>query len=121
MLPQLMGFFFRSHLIIILSFTSLSSETPSSTDELLANVGGPIWALDWCPTVESSAHQFLAVGVHNRTEEYHSFGRRYVGGKNMIQIWRLTGKSSPPPSTAKEPEAGAEDEEEEEQDVNNNN
>lgn len=58
--------------------------------ETVMNTGGPIWALDWCPT-RSAVHphsQFAAVSAHASPSETHILGKRYVG-KGMIQIWSM--------------------------------
>jgi len=68
---------------------------------IIANTGGPIWALEWYPCEASYEENFLAVGVYNANwsdymiEEwpvssalYHTTSRIY-NGPNMIQIWKL--------------------------------
>jgi hypothetical protein len=48
--------------------------------ETVMNTGGPIWALDWCPT-RSAVHphsQFAAVSAHASPSETHILGKRCV-------------------------------------------
>jgi WD40 repeat protein len=60
----------------------------SNHKDLLMNVGGPVWALDWCPrsSVDEVA-QYIAVSAYN-SDEYHVFSKPY-SGKHIIQIWSL--------------------------------
>lgn len=52
-------------------------------------VGGPIWAMEWCPTPEgAAAAQYVALYCHRTMEETHSV----VGlhrGPALLQLWGL--------------------------------
>jgi WD40 repeat protein len=62
----------------------------ASGDVLAMNVGGPIWALDWCPTSPTmpQAIQFLAVSCHRTCNERHAMDKNTTG-PNAIQIWSV--------------------------------
>jgi hypothetical protein len=54
--------------------------------ETVMNAGGPIWAMDWCPT-RSADHphpQFAAVSAHASPSETHVLGKRCVTSCNSI-------------------------------------
>jgi len=46
--------------------------------EVVMNTGGPVWAVDWCPTrCHANPHQqFVAVSSHASPSETHIFGKR---------------------------------------------
>jgi general transcription factor 3C polypeptide 2 len=101
-------------------FSSIETLDPSGThtnttppDDYLLHVGGPIWALDWCPSTAPSSSSvtqdegpniregaqknqtavgdtsaFLAVGCHPKDEPLHRLGIA-TSGPNSIQIWEL--------------------------------
>ncbi|NXN29249.1 TF3C2 factor, partial [Nycticryphes semicollaris] len=52
-------------------------------------VGGPVWAMEWCPSPEgSAAAQYVAIYCHGSMEETHSVaGLR--GGPALLQLWGL--------------------------------
>ncbi|XP_038708010.1 uncharacterized protein LOC120003150 isoform X1 [Tripterygium wilfordii] len=54
-------------------------------------VGGPVWALDWCPRVHKRSdfhvkNEFIAVSAHPPDSTHHKIGARLIG-RGMIQIW----------------------------------
>lgn len=52
-------------------------------------VGGPMWAMEWCPTPEgSAAPQFVAVSCHRSMEETHSVSGLH-SGPALLQLWSL--------------------------------
>lgn len=52
-------------------------------------VGGPVWAMDWCPTPEgSAAPQYVAVSCHRSMEETHSVSGLH-SGPALLQLWSL--------------------------------
>jgi WD40 repeat protein len=91
-----------------------TSQDITPSDDFLLHAGGPIWALEWCPstapsssssaaiqddgpsTSKASAKQqsnqekssFLAVGCHPKNEPLHRLGIA-TSGPNSIQIWQL--------------------------------
>ncbi|NXK89185.1 TF3C2 factor, partial [Formicarius rufipectus] len=52
-------------------------------------VGGPVWAMEWCPTPEgSAAPQYVAVSCHRSMEETHSMAGIH-SGPALLQLWGL--------------------------------
>ncbi|XP_057728451.1 uncharacterized protein LOC130944244 isoform X2 [Arachis stenosperma] len=56
-------------------------------------VGGPVWALDWCPWIDerpdcSAKCEFVAVATHPPGSSYHKMGAPLTG-RGVIQIWCL--------------------------------
>ncbi|XP_053858115.1 general transcription factor 3C polypeptide 2 isoform X3 [Vidua macroura] len=52
-------------------------------------VGGPVWAMAWCPTPEgSAAPQYVAVSCHRSMEETHSVSGLH-SGPALLQLWDL--------------------------------
>ncbi|XP_017694324.1 PREDICTED: general transcription factor 3C polypeptide 2 [Lepidothrix coronata] len=52
-------------------------------------VGGPVWAMEWCPTPEgSAAPQYVAVSCHRSMEETHSVAGLHAGPA-LLQLWGL--------------------------------
>ncbi|XP_009894074.1 PREDICTED: general transcription factor 3C polypeptide 2, partial [Charadrius vociferus] len=52
-------------------------------------VGGPVWAMEWCPSPEgSAASQYVAVYCHGSMEETHSMAGLH-GGPALLQLWGL--------------------------------
>uniref|UniRef100_A0A8C3RGE6 General transcription factor 3C polypeptide 2 n=1 Tax=Cyanoderma ruficeps TaxID=181631 RepID=A0A8C3RGE6_9PASS len=52
-------------------------------------VGGPVWAMEWCPTPEgSAAPQYVAVSCHRSMEETHSVSGLH-SGPALLQLWAL--------------------------------
>ncbi|XP_061126120.1 general transcription factor 3C polypeptide 2 isoform X1 [Syngnathus typhle] len=49
--------------------------------------GGPVWAMEWCPTPDCAvASQYLAVACHKDMEEQHYFHKTY-SGPALVQLW----------------------------------
>uniref|UniRef100_A0A669Q518 General transcription factor 3C polypeptide 2 n=1 Tax=Phasianus colchicus TaxID=9054 RepID=A0A669Q518_PHACC len=52
-------------------------------------VGGPIWAMEWCPTPEgAAATQYVALYCHRTMEETHSVVGLHQGPA-LLQLWGL--------------------------------
>ncbi|XP_061846350.1 general transcription factor 3C polypeptide 2 [Colius striatus] len=52
-------------------------------------VGGPVWAMEWCPCPEgSAATQYVALYCHRSMEETHSMTGLH-GGPALLQLWGL--------------------------------
>ncbi|PKU29352.1 general transcription factor 3c polypeptide 2 [Limosa lapponica baueri] len=52
-------------------------------------VGGPVWAMEWCPSPEgSAAAQYVAIYCHGSMEETHSVAGLH-GGPALLQLWGL--------------------------------
>ncbi|XP_027365109.1 uncharacterized protein LOC113872072 isoform X2 [Abrus precatorius] len=61
--------------------------------DFVMNVGGPVWALDWCPQIHEKPEcsikcEFIAVASHPPGSSYHKMGAP-VTGRGVIQIWCL--------------------------------
>ncbi|KAA0043896.1 DNA binding protein, putative isoform 1 [Cucumis melo var. makuwa] len=57
------------------------------------HVGGPVWAIDWCPQVHGRTNslikcEFIAVSAHPPGSSYHKMGIPLTG-RGMVQIWCL--------------------------------
>ena len=61
------------------------------------NVGGSVWAMDWCPQQQIQNEeqeeteiekQYIAIGSHSNWNDYHKIGKKYTG-KHVIQIWEM--------------------------------
>ncbi|KAF3850228.1 hypothetical protein F7725_019947, partial [Dissostichus mawsoni] len=51
--------------------------------------GGPVWAMEWCPTPDGApASQYLAVSCHRGMDDQHVFNKTY-GGPALLQLWDL--------------------------------
>ncbi|KAF6166036.1 hypothetical protein GIB67_012933 [Kingdonia uniflora] len=66
---------------------------PFYSKDVVLYAGGPVWALDWCPSShQNSDHQFncqfLAVAAHPPNSSYHKIGAP-VNGIGVVQIWCL--------------------------------
>ncbi|XP_026527395.1 general transcription factor 3C polypeptide 2 isoform X2 [Notechis scutatus] len=52
-------------------------------------VGGPVWALEWCPTPEGSvASQYVAIYCNPRMNVQHSLSQIHTGPA-LLQLWEL--------------------------------
>ncbi|KAK4281630.1 hypothetical protein QN277_013098 [Acacia crassicarpa] len=72
------------------------AKSHESRDSLLY-VGGPVWALDWCPQIhlkpDSSVKcEFLAVAAHPPGASYHKMGGPLTG-RGLVQIWCILNSS----------------------------
>ncbi|KAM9798250.1 general transcription factor 3C polypeptide 2 [Neosynchiropus ocellatus] len=64
---------------------------PANTDrwDMHLFTGGPVWAMEWCPTPDGAvASQFLAIASHLKMEERHVYHRSY-SGVGLVQLWDL--------------------------------
>ncbi|XP_042049984.1 uncharacterized protein LOC121795510 isoform X1 [Salvia splendens] len=60
-------------------------------NDFVMNVGGAVWALDWCPRVYRNPEnciksEFIAVAAHPPDSSYHKIGAS-LSGRGVIQIW----------------------------------
>lgn len=66
--------------------------------DLVINVGGSVWALDWCPQRQEfrfdigGRSEFLAVGAHPSDLPVHTLGEPVLG-RGLIQIWAFNMES----------------------------
>ncbi|XP_075197516.1 general transcription factor 3C polypeptide 2 isoform X4 [Anomaloglossus baeobatrachus] len=52
-------------------------------------VGGPVWSLDWCPTLwGSSSCQYVVLYCHHGMDDRHRLEVTYTGPA-LLQLWRL--------------------------------
>lgn len=52
-------------------------------------VGGPVWAMEWCPTPEgSAAPQYVCLYCHKSMDETHSVAGLHRGPA-LLQLWSL--------------------------------
>ncbi|XP_017415343.1 uncharacterized protein LOC108326375 isoform X1 [Vigna angularis] len=61
--------------------------------DFVMNVGGSVWALDWCPQMHEKPDssikcEFIAVAAHPPGSSYHKMGAPLTG-RGVIQIWCL--------------------------------
>ncbi|KAL4560393.1 hypothetical protein LXL04_032544 [Taraxacum kok-saghyz] len=59
--------------------------------DFVMNVGGHVWALDWCPKLHQNSNtninvEFIAVAAHPPESSYHKIGAPLTG-RGLIQIW----------------------------------
>ncbi|KAL8526313.1 hypothetical protein ACS0TY_015505 [Phlomoides rotata] len=62
-----------------------------SSKDFVMNVGGAVWALDWCPRIDRDAgscvkSEFVAIAAHPPDSLYHKMGAPLTG-RGAIQIW----------------------------------
>ncbi|KAM5559532.1 hypothetical protein ABKV19_020943 [Rosa sericea] len=74
------------------------TSSPELSHDYVMYVGGPVWALDWCPRVhESHDHhakcEFIAIAAHPPGSSYHKLGEPLTG-RGAIQIWCLLNAST---------------------------
>ncbi|KAI4300445.1 hypothetical protein L6164_033823 [Bauhinia variegata] len=61
--------------------------------DFVMHVGGPVWALDWCPRIHGKPDcsvkcEFIAVAAHPPGATYHKMGAALTG-RGLVQIWCL--------------------------------
>ncbi|XP_073220876.1 uncharacterized protein [Cicer arietinum] len=61
--------------------------------DFVMNVGGSVWALDWCPQMYEEPDcaikcEFIAVAAHPPGSSYHKMGASLIG-RGVVQIWCL--------------------------------
>ncbi|XP_041661493.1 general transcription factor 3C polypeptide 2 [Cheilinus undulatus] len=68
-------------------FTALPAH-PDRWDMLLY-AGGPVWALEWCPTPDGApASQFIALACHRGMDDKHQANKTYIE-HGLVQLWDL--------------------------------
>ncbi|RIB25531.1 WD40-repeat-containing domain protein [Gigaspora rosea] len=75
---------------------TLNDKLPRKVGHIF-NVGGSIWAMDWCPNIQNQHDQYLAIGGYkSTTEEHHYIARRQKNDVNYaIQIWKIDCQDDP--------------------------
>ncbi|KAE9619639.1 hypothetical protein Lal_00038052 [Lupinus albus] len=71
----------------------LENAKSQESRDFVMYVGGPVWALDWCPQMHempgcSIKCEFIAVAFHPPGSSYHKMGAPLTG-RGVIQIWCL--------------------------------
>ncbi|CAJ1968670.1 unnamed protein product [Sphenostylis stenocarpa] len=71
----------------------LGEDISQECRDFVMNVGGPVWALDWCPQIHEKPDssikcEFIAVAAHPPGSSYHKMGAPLTG-RGVIQIWCL--------------------------------
>lgn len=52
-------------------------------------VGGPVWAMEWCPTPEgSAASQYVAIYCNSGMDDRHSLAGIHLGPA-LLQLWEI--------------------------------
>lgn len=55
--------------------------------DMLLFAGGPVWALEWCPTPDGArATQYVALACHQRMDDQHFINKMYTG-PGLVQLW----------------------------------
>lgn len=55
--------------------------------DALLFAGGPVWAMEWCPTPDGvPATQYLALSCHRGMDERHHVNKTYTG-PGLVQLW----------------------------------
>ncbi|PFX15738.1 General transcription factor 3C polypeptide 2 [Stylophora pistillata] len=69
-------------------FGSTSKDHSPIHGDVTFNVGGPVWAMDWCPVPDSTknSEQFLAISTHRSLDEVHKVHKCF-SSKGLIQLW----------------------------------
>lgn len=63
--------------------------TPPHTDrwDMALFAGGPVWAMQWCPTPDGSPEkQYVALACHRGMDDEHCVNETY-GGAALVQLW----------------------------------
>ncbi|RMX60409.1 hypothetical protein pdam_00017117 [Pocillopora damicornis] len=71
-------------------FESTSKDHSSLHGDVTFNVGGPVWAMDWCPVPDSTKNsdQYLAISTHRSFDEVHNVHKCF-SRKGLIQLWNV--------------------------------
>ncbi|XP_057873403.1 uncharacterized protein LOC131079459 isoform X2 [Cryptomeria japonica] len=75
------------------SLDQILSRITFVSNDFVLNVGGSVWALDWCPKGHQGASsqiniEYLAVGAHPPNCLLHTLGVP-ITGKGVVQIWSI--------------------------------
>ncbi|XP_071323756.1 general transcription factor 3C polypeptide 2 isoform X2 [Trachinotus anak] len=55
--------------------------------DMVLYAGGPVWAMEWCPTPEGApATQYIAVACHRGMDDHHYVNKTY-SGPGLVQLW----------------------------------
>lgn len=54
---------------------------------MLLFAGGPVWAMEWCPTPDGApASQHIALACHRGMDDQHQVNKTYTG-QGLVQLW----------------------------------
>ncbi|KAM6906758.1 general transcription factor 3C polypeptide 2 [Lycodopsis pacificus] len=57
--------------------------------DMLLYAGGPVWAMEWCPTPDGApASQYVALACHRGMDDQHCVNKTH-GGAALVQLWEL--------------------------------
>ncbi|XP_019108923.1 general transcription factor 3C polypeptide 2 [Larimichthys crocea] len=65
------------------------SAEPAHSDrwDMLLFAGGPVWAMEWCPTPDGApASQHIALACHRGMDDQHQVNKTYTG-QGLVQLW----------------------------------
>ncbi|CAN1231621.1 hypothetical protein LINPERPRIM_LOCUS3460 [Linum perenne] len=70
-----------------------TTTSTNSRNDFVMYVGGPVWALDWCPQRPERPDtkvkcEYVAIAAHPPGSYYHKIGSPLVG-RGVIQIWSI--------------------------------
>ncbi|GAA6235645.1 general transcription factor 3C polypeptide 2 isoform X1 [Lates japonicus] len=55
--------------------------------DMLLYTGGPVWAMEWCPTPDGApATQYIALACHRGMDDQHYVNKTYTG-HGLVQLW----------------------------------
>nr|XP_020473904.1 general transcription factor 3C polypeptide 2 isoform X1 [Monopterus albus] len=55
--------------------------------DMLLYAGGPVWAMEWCPTPGAApATQYIALACHRGMDDEHYVNKTYTGA-GLVQLW----------------------------------
>ncbi|XP_070782154.1 general transcription factor 3C polypeptide 2 [Enoplosus armatus] len=55
--------------------------------DMLLYAGGPVWAMEWCPTPDGApASQYIALACHRGMDDQHYVNKTYTG-PGLVQLW----------------------------------
>lgn len=92
-LPQ-----FSSAIVPKILKDTMDKTTTESCKDYVMYVGGSVWALDWCPRVNSFSDtnirtEYIAVAAHSPESSYHRMGAPLTG-RGVIQIWCVVNENT---------------------------
>ncbi|XP_073348340.1 general transcription factor 3C polypeptide 2 [Pagrus major] len=58
--------------------------------DMVLYAGGPVWALEWCPTPDGApASQYIALACHRGMDDQHYVNKTY-SGPGLVQLWDIS-------------------------------
>lgn len=57
--------------------------------DMMLFAGGPVWALEWCPTPDgAAATQYVAMACHRGMDDLHCVNKTCTG-PGLVQLWDM--------------------------------